>query len=441
MNNQPSELPEKIRQQFDTAPYPRIPLEKSPKGDPYELYIHNIVTPYYLRNQKFIDTQDKVILDAGCGTGYKGLLLAEANPGAKIVGIDISKNSIDLAQERAKYHNVRNVDFQVLSIENLFQLNLKFDYINCDEILYLLPNPSIGLQAMKSVLKPEGIIRTNLHNVLQRVHCYRAQEVFKMMGFMDENPGELEIGLVRETMMALKDDVPLKANTWKSACATEDEVILMNYLFQGDKGYTISEMFSALRESNLEFISMVNWRQWNLMNLFKEPENLPVFLGMTLPEISTEEQLHLFELINPVHRLIDFWCGHPNEAQPFLPVAEWQMPDWQGARVHLHPQVRTPALKEELVRCVTHLTPFNISRYLNVADVSVSIGDSTIAASLLPLWEKAQPISALVERWLTLRPLHPATLEPTSKQEAFDYVRSALARLESLGYLLLERGV
>ena len=439
MNNQVSELPEKIRQQFDAAPYPRTPLEKSPKENANELYIHNLVTPYYLRNQKIIDTKDKVILDAGCGSGYKCLLLAEANPGAKIVGVDISKKSIELAQHRLEYHGFTNVEFHVLSLESLSQLNIKFDYINCDEVLYLLPNPSLGLQAMKSVLKPGGIIRTNLHNLIQRVQFYRAQEVFKIMGFMDGNPGELEIGLVRETMMALKDDVRLKANTWNGSLETDDMAILMNYLFQGDKGYTVPDMFSALRVSNLEFIGMVNWRQWNLSNLFKEPENLPVFLGMTLPEISLEEQLHLLELINPVHRLIDFWCGHPDEVQPFLPVAEWQMSDWQAVKVHLHPQLRTPALKEELVKCVTQLTPFNISQYLNVADISVSIGD--IAACLLPLWEEAQPISALVERWLTLRPLHPATLEPTSEQEAFDFVQSVLARLESLGYLLLERGV
>jgi len=50
----------------------------------------------------------------------------------------------------------------------------------------------------------------------------------------------------------------------------------MNYLLQGDKGFTITELFAALKAADLEFISMVNWRQWDLMDLFKEkdPENL-----------------------------------------------------------------------------------------------------------------------------------------------------------------------
>jgi protein-L-isoaspartate O-methyltransferase len=79
-----SELLEKIRQQFDASPYPRVPLDKSPKDNISSPYIHNLVTPYYLRNQKIIEIKGKVILDAGCGTGYKSLVLAEANPGAKI---------------------------------------------------------------------------------------------------------------------------------------------------------------------------------------------------------------------------------------------------------------------------------------------------------------------------------------------------------------------
>lgn len=438
MDDRTTSLWEKIRQQYNTGPYPRVPLEKSPKGDTILLHFHSLITPYYLRNQKILDTKGKLILDAGCGTGFKSLVLAEANPEAKIVGVDLSDKSIELARQRLQHHGFTNTEFHVASIEELPRLGLRFDYINCDEVLYLIPEPAIGLQAMKSVLKPDGIIRANLHSSLQRRYYYRTQEVFKLMGLMDENPEEMEVELVRDIMNSLKDQVELKSITWRSELETDRERILMNCLLQGDKGFTIPEMFSTLRTAELEFISMVNWRQWNLLALFKEPENLPAFLGLSLPEIGVEEQLRLFELLHPTHRLLDFWCGHPLQGQLFVPVREWTLSDWQEAQVYLAPQLKTLEIKQELVKCITQLKQFEISQKLPISDKSVSV-DSTIAACLLLLWDESQLMKSLVEHLQKLRPVHPVSWEPTTETEAWELVTSALATLESLGYVLLDR--
>jgi SAM-dependent methyltransferase len=440
MNDKAFDLLEKIRHQFEFGPYPRIEIDRSPKNDFVVLYFHNLVTAYYLRNQKVINPEERLILDAGCGTGYKSLVLAEANPGAKVVGIDLSEQSLELARQRFRFHSVENGEFHLLSIYDLPKLDLKFDYINCDEVLYLFPEPAVALEVMKSVLKPQGIIRSNLHSSLQRFHFFRVQEVFQMMGLMDSNPEDMEIDLALETLKALKDGVDLKTKVWNPSFEREDRKndVLMNYLFQGDKGYTIPDLFAALRAADLEFISMVNWQHWKLMDLFQDPDNLPVFLALSLPETSVEQQLHLFELLHPIHRLLDFWCGHPNQAQPFVPVAEWSSSDWLEVKVHLHPQLKMPAVKEEVVKCSTQLHPFEISKYLPICE-DQSLVDSSIAACLLPLWEEAQLLPSLVKRWQKLRPVDPVTLEPMTQSEAFDIVRYALMGLESSGYVLLER--
>lgn len=438
MDNPFSESIEKIRQQFDRAPYPKIPLDKTPKNELNFLYIHNLVTPYYLRNQKVIETEGKVILDAGCGSGYKALALAEANPGAKIVGVDLSKQSTDLATKRLQYHGYENAEFHPISIEDLPSLDLEFDYINCDEVLYLIPDPIAGLQAMKSVLKPDGILRVNLHSSLQRATYYRAQSAFKLMGLMDESPGDMQIELVQEIMVALKDTILLKNATWKNVGKNEER-ILANYLLQGDKGYTIPEVFAALSKTDLEFICMVNWREWQLLDLFKNPDDLPAFLSMSLPGTTIEEQLHLFELLHPVHRLLDFWCGHPSEARSFLPVSEWDLSDWQGTKVHLHPQLRTAAFKQRLIACLSELTPFNLSQILQTKQGTTVLVDRAMAECLFPLLEKGvQPFASLVNRWQQLHPVHPVTLEPTTDTEAAQNLQKVLAQLEELGIILLE---
>src|SRR5690349_9505728 len=145
----------KVREQFDAHPYPGFPLEDSPVEETDRLYSHNIVTSRYLRDETILNPQGMTILDAGCGAGYNSLVLAIANPGARIVGIDLSAKSIEVARARMAHHGFQNCEFHNLAMDNLATLQMQFDYINCDEMLYLTPDPASGLSAMKSVLKQD----------------------------------------------------------------------------------------------------------------------------------------------------------------------------------------------------------------------------------------------------------------------------------------------
>jgi len=439
MNNPTSDLKEKIRQQFEAIPYPNNSLEETPKARLNLLYVYNFVTSFYLRNQKLINTKDKVILDAGCGSGYTSLALAEANPDAKIIGVDLSAESVKLARQRLQYHGFDNAEFYTLSIEDLTQLGMQFDYINCDETLYLLPDPVLGLQAMKSVLQPHGIIHANLHSYRQRFYYYQAQELFQLMGLMDSTPLQFEAELVREIMGSLKDDVVLKQRAWTEAFEEAPNLTLVNHLLQGDKGYTVKQMFAMLQAADLEFISMVQWRHWELMDLFKNRDDLPAFLAMSLPELSIEEQLHTFELLHPAHRLLDFWCGHPHQGMTFKSISEWTLADWQSTKVHLHPQLRTEQIKQDLINCITQGGSWSVANYINLPLKGPIDLDINLVACLLPLWEGGQPFDSLVQRWLLIKPIDIVTLEPMSYEQACYQVQSLLSNLEVFLYVLLER--
>jgi len=125
-----------------------------------------------------------------------------------------------------------------------------------------------------------------------------------------------------------------------------------------------------------------------LMDLFKEkdPENLPAFfLAMSLPETTLEERLHLYVKSCPS---ADFG-GHPNQGQSFVPVAEWTLSDWQQAQVHLLPELRTPELKEELMKSITQLNPFEISQQLLLpanGSVTVSLRLASYRCGSLSPW-------------------------------------------------------
>lgn len=438
-----TEFLEKMRRQFDFGPYPRTPIEKSPNEDPNQLFVHNLSTPFYLRHRRFIDTTGTLLLDAGCGTGYKALMLATANPGAKVIGIDISPKSIELAQQRLEFHGLKDtVEFHLLAIEDVATLGMQFDYINCDEVLYFFDDIARGLGALRSVLKPEGIIRSNLHNAIQRQIYFRTQELFGLMGLMEEFSEEMAIPIVVETMKALGSWVDIKKRGWQASYENEEtntETLLANHLLQGDKGYRIADLFDGLRRADLDFVSMTNWRQWDVTDLFQEPDNLPSYMAMGLAESSAEAKLTLYELMNPVHRLLDFWCAPAQEMPEFTPIEAWDLGDWQATQVQLHPQLRTDKFKQAAVESIDKNKALVVSEFLSLPALKPVPVDTGVAALLLQLWEAPHSFTELVTFWQRIHPVDWVTLEPTTLEAAQQKVVDVLNRLEAFLYVMVER--
>jgi 2-polyprenyl-3-methyl-5-hydroxy-6-metoxy-1,4-benzoquinol methylase len=431
-----------IFHQYETAPYPATPIDQPVQPEPSKLYQQTIATPYYLQHRRVVSSQDKVILDVGCGSGLTSLVLAIANPGARVIGIDVSPASIAMAQKRVSHLSDVQIEFQVLSAEKLSCLGMQFDYINCDEVLYLLPDPITALQKMKAVLKPDGIIRANLHSVIQRQHFYRAQKMFGLMGLLHENADETEEALVRETMSAMPSWVDLKAKTWTPDASGEvsNQVIRMNYLLQGDKGYSIPKLFDMLAAAELSLIEMLNWQQWEITPLFGSIEQMPAFIGLSLPTLSYAQQLELFELIHPIHRLLDFWCTHAAVgAVAPMPFHQNLPTICSSDRVYLHPQLQTATVRDAIWESAQHNHPVAINQYLSILGAKSITVDGNMAACLLPLWEGSQSVEAIAKHWQQIKPLDPCTLEPVSDEQALKQVTDLLTTLLTDLYVMVEK--
>ncbi|HEY9688981.1 MAG TPA: class I SAM-dependent methyltransferase [Coleofasciculaceae cyanobacterium] len=426
----------KVRAQFDRAPYPRIPLDRLPNET--HRYWHDFRTAYYRRHQKIASTEGRLMLDVGCGSGFGVLSMALSNPGARIVGVDLSPASVDLAKKRLDHHGLGDrVEFHALAMDDLPQLDQQFDYINCDELLYLQPDPADGLAAMKAVLKPDGIIRSNLHSLYQRFEFFKAQSLAHLIGLMDDNPGEMEVEVLAELMESLKDDVPLKVKVWDSEKVNNEQRIMMNLLFQRDRGFTIYQLFDYIARADLEFISMSDWQSWDVTDLFKDSENLPMAIAFGLAEAPIEDQLQFHDLLKSNHRLLDFWCGYADTAEPWIPLGDWEPEQWHGAKVCLHPQLDTEAFHKDLKTSVlTH-------KNLNMED-HISLGwglrtvSSAIALGLVPLLQGAQYFEDLADQLQRVRPVDVVTLEPIDRSEIEASLRYLLTELSNSGYVLVE---
>lgn len=107
---------------------------------------------------KYVESNDKKILDAGCGDGIAAVMIAKKYPQAEIVALDISKPNLERAKQRALDNRVNNIFFQQGDAENLPFPDNSFDLVISSQVLEHLPNFRKGLDEIYRVTKKRAII-------------------------------------------------------------------------------------------------------------------------------------------------------------------------------------------------------------------------------------------------------------------------------------------
>ena len=101
------------------------------------------------------------VLDVGCGTGYTACEIAQKHS-SYVVGIDVSEDMIAKAQERARHHHLKSVEFQIADVFELPFQDETFDTVIMESILNLLSDKkSSALTEIVRVLKPGGVVGAN----------------------------------------------------------------------------------------------------------------------------------------------------------------------------------------------------------------------------------------------------------------------------------------
>ena len=97
---------------------------------------------------------DKPVLDVGCGGGILSESMARA--GARVLGIDLSRAVLDVAELHALEGNVA-VEYRAIAAEQLAQEKPgAFDLVTCMEMLEHVPDPAASVKALAALVKPGG---------------------------------------------------------------------------------------------------------------------------------------------------------------------------------------------------------------------------------------------------------------------------------------------
>ncbi|MGB3300841.1 MAG: class I SAM-dependent methyltransferase [Phormidesmis sp.] len=292
---------------YDTYPFPPDPLlDEAPPG--YNWRWHWPSAYSFCSGRK--PTTDRVrILDAGCGTGVGTEYLVHLNPEAEVVGMDLSAGAIAVATERCQRSGADRVTFHNLSIYDVAQIPGEFDLINCVGVLHHMPDPTRGIQALATKLKPGGILHIFVYAELGRWEIQLTQEAIAL--FQGNQRGDYKDGVhVGRTLFSALPEQNRLRQREETRWALEnhrDECFADMYVHPQEIDYNVKTLFSLIDASGLDFVGFSNPQYWDLSRLVgRSPELIDRAKGL-----GERDRYRLIELLDPEITHYEFFLSRP----------------------------------------------------------------------------------------------------------------------------------
>ncbi len=254
---------------------------------------------------------NREILVAGCGTS-QAAIHALREPDARVTAIDISKTSLRYTRDLQRKYRLRNLDLYRLAIEQVGELGQIFDQIVCTGVLHHLPDPDIGLRALRNVLAPNGAMHLMVYAAYGRAGIYMMQEYCRLLGI---GATEAELRDLGATIGALSSDHPIAGVARRAKDFRNPDALADALLHPQDRAYTVPQLYAWLERCGLSF------GRW-----FEQAPYLPQCGAITrtphaarLVLLSPPLQHAAVELLRGTmakHNFVAYRADHPGDSQP-----------------------------------------------------------------------------------------------------------------------------
>lgn len=143
---------------FESIPYPLDTGTRDWDRLEITFRIYNASSEEFLRP---LLPREGDFLDVGCGHGQMTRWMAKAAPGASILGVDSSRQQIEVARSEARRERLSNMAFAVSDIFDMDSAGLPhrmFDVIYCRFVLLHIKDRMLALRRLLDHLGPKGIL-------------------------------------------------------------------------------------------------------------------------------------------------------------------------------------------------------------------------------------------------------------------------------------------
>lgn len=193
--------------------------------------------------------EDRSILVAGCGT-VQAAHYALRWPNARVIGIDVSSNSIAFARELKEKYSLENLEVRQLAIERVGELDETFEHVVCTGVLHHLTDPDAGLRALRKVLAAGGAMHLMVYAPYGRAGVYMLQDYCRRVGAAWTDS---EIRDLAATLKALPHDHPIVPLLRKSPDFASKAGLADALLHPQDRSYSVPQFMEFLAGAGLVF--------------------------------------------------------------------------------------------------------------------------------------------------------------------------------------------
>ncbi|MCA0248568.1 MAG: class I SAM-dependent methyltransferase [Proteobacteria bacterium] len=257
----PSPLDE-VRAQYEALPYPA----RDPRDEAIRLVTgtpsHILEINHYLFSGRLNFIRPFRALVAGGGTGDACIMLAQQLvdrrcPG-EVVYLDLSTASRQVCEARAKARGLRNIQFLTGSLLDLPSMKIgQFDYIDCTGVLHHLPDPTAGMQALASVLHPEGGIGVMLYGEYGRSGVYPLQQMLQTLAPLSMAL-EDRLAMAKRLIRFLPTTNLFRRNPYLNDHVTGGDAGLYDLLLHScDRAFTVPQISAMTAASGLRVVAFL----------------------------------------------------------------------------------------------------------------------------------------------------------------------------------------
>lgn len=201
------------------------------------------------------------ILVAGCGTN-QAAVIAYTNPGSRVVAVDVSQPSLDHHRHLKEKYGMENLELHLLPIEEIGSLHQNFDLIISTGVLHHLAEPEVGMRALASCLRTDGVMALMLYAHYGRIGVEIMQALFRELGFQQD---QVSVNLVTEALASLPAEHPVKSYLTSAPDLAFDAGLVDTFLHGRDRSYTVHDCLELVDSAGMVF------QEW----FFKSPYEPP----------------------------------------------------------------------------------------------------------------------------------------------------------------------